>query len=452
MPTHTTPRDHAIVIGASMAGLLAARVLSDHFRQVTLIERDLLPAGAEHRRGVPQARHTHGLLASGRDVLEKLFPGFSQALIARGALTSDVVRESRWFFEGGLHARAASDLNGLLVSRPTLEAAVRERVLAIPNIVRRDNITVEGLEFRDSAVAGVRAGSESIAASLTVDATGRGSKTPQWLAKLGYEKPAEEVVQIALGYATRYFRRRPGDLDGDKAAVIPPTPDEKRGGVILSQEDDRWVVTLVGHFDRYPPEQLPGFLEFARTLPAPFIYDVIRNAEPIGEPASARFPASIRRRYDRLRRFPGGYVVMGDAICSFNPVYGQGMSVACLEAIELDKTLRESGSDVARRFFARAAKVVDIPWSIAVGNDLRMKEAVGPRTAAVRFINWYMSKVHKAAHTDPVPALAFHKVANLLAPPPSIMAPRIALRVLRANLRRNTPVEVEDRAGAVAGV
>ena len=433
-----------------MTGLLAARVLSDHFRAVTLIERDLLPTDAQHRRGVPQGRHTHGLLASGREVLEKLFPGLGEALMARGALTSDIVRESRWFFEGGCHVRPVSDLNGLLVSRPALEAAVRERVLAIPNILRRDNLMVEGLEFRDGAVVGVRAGGEIMTSALTVDATGRGSKTPQWLAKLGYEKPAEEVVQIALGYATRHFRRRPGDLDGAKAAVIPPTPDGKRGGVILAQEDDRWVVTLVGHFDRYAPEQLPGFLEFARTLPAPFIYEVISHAEPIGEPASARFPSSVRRRYDRLRRFPDGYLVMGDAICSFNPVYGQGMSVACLEAVELDKTLRESGANIARRFFTRAAKVVDIPWSIAVGNDLRMKEAVGPRTAAVRAINWYISKLHKAAHTDPVPALAFHKVANLLAPPPSIMAPRIALRVLRANLLRGTATEAQDRTRAAA--
>jgi len=435
-----------------MAGLLAARVLSDHFRAVTLVERDLLPVDAQNRRGVPQGRHTHGLLASGRNILERLFPGFSESLIAHGAVAGDIVRESRWFFEGGRHVHPETDLKGLLVSRPRLEAAVRERVLAIPNVVRRDNVMVDGLEFRDGTVIGVRAAGETIPASLTVDATGRGSKSPQWLAKLGYEKPAEDVVQIALGYTTRYFRRRPTDLNGDSAAIIPPTPEGKRGGVMLAQEDDRWVVTLVGHFDNYAPEQLAGFLEFARNLPASYIYDVISRAEPIGEAASARFPASVRRRYDGLRRFPAGYLVMGDAICSFNPVYGQGMSVACLEAAELDKTLRDSGAHFARQFFARASKVVDIPWSIAVGNDLRMKEAVGPRTTAVRFVNWYMSKLHKAAHTDPVAAVAFHKVANLLAPPPSVMAPRVALRVLRANLRRNRPAGIPDRNSAAASV
>jgi hypothetical protein len=205
---------------------------------------------------------------------------------------------------------------------------------------------------------------------------------------------------------------------------------------MLAQEGNRWTVTLIAHFGNYAPPELAGFIEFARTLPAPYIYEVIRNAEPVSEPASARFPASLRHRYEDLERFPEGYLVFGDAISSFNPIYGQGMSVAALEAVELDKTLAAGSADLAPRFFARAAKVVDIPWSIAAGNDLRMPEATGPRNAAVKLINWYMAKLHKAAHHDPVTALAFHKVANLLAPPQSVMHPRVSMRVLRGNMRR----------------
>jgi len=184
---------------------------------------------------------------------------------------------------------------------------------------------------------------------------------------------------------------------------------------------------------------LEGFIEFARNLPAPYIYEVIRHTEPISEPASARFPASVRRRYEKLDRFPGGFLVFGDAISSFNPMYGQGMSVAALEAVALAETLAESPSDLARRFFRRAAKIVDIPWSIVVGGDLRIPGTIGPRNAGVTFINWYMAKLHKAAHHDPVAALAFHKVGNLLAPPPSVMHPRVAARVLWGNLRRTVP-------------
>jgi 2-polyprenyl-6-methoxyphenol hydroxylase-like FAD-dependent oxidoreductase len=439
-------------MGGSMAGLLAARVLSDHYQQVTLIERDPFPAQTQQRRGVPQGRHTHGLLASGRGVLERLFPGITEALANAGAHFGDIVADSRWFFEGACLARVPTDLKGLLLTRPMLEAAVRERVLAIPGITRRDNTAVEGLVASDGSdrVAGIRCGGQTLTADLIVDATGRGSRTPQWLEAMGYEKPREETVQIALGYTTRFFRRRTTDLQGDTAVIIPSTPYGKRGGVMLAQEGDRWTVTLFGHFGNYAPGDLPGFIEFARNLPAPYIHEVVQHAEPLGDAAATRFPASIRRRYEKLQRFPAGYIVLGDAMCSFNPIYGQGMSVAALEAVELEKSLGANDRDLAKTFFRRAAKVVDIPWSIAVGNDLRMPEAVGPRTAAVRFVNWYMSKLHKAAHSDPVPALAFHRVGNLLAPPPSVMHPRVAVRVLWRNMRRSTSAAQHQPARATA--
>ena len=432
-------RKHAIVLGGSMAGLLAARVLSDHFERVSLIERDALPARAEQRRGVPQGRHTHGLLASGGNVLEKLFPGISQALVQAGAVTGDIMRDSRWFFEGACLNRTASGLNGLLMTRPLLEMAVRERVLANPKVVRRDEVAVEELVLDPGSrrVTGVRAGGQTLSGDLVLDATGRGSRSPQWLEQWGYEKPVEEVVHVNLGYTTRFFRRQQTDLNGDTVVVIPATPKGKRGGVMLAQEGNRWTVTLIAYVGNYAPEDLDGFTAFASTLPAPYIHEVVCRNEPLGEAVSARFPASIRRRYERLEHFPAGYLVFGDAICSFNPIYGQGMSVAALQAMELENTLSSGDADLelAKRFFRRAAKVVDIPWSIAAGNDLRIPETVGRRTAGVKFINWYISKLHKAGHTDPVPALAFHRVGNLLAPPPSIMHPRVAVRVLLGNLR-----------------
>ena len=424
-----------------MAGLLATRVLSDHFEQVSLIERDALPAIAEQRRGVPQGRHTHGLLASGGIVLEKLFPGISEALLKAGAVTGDIVRDSRWFFEGACLSRPASGMMGLMMTRPLLEAAVRERVLANPKIVRRDELAVEELvvDRKSGRMTGVRVGGQTLLGDLIVDATGRGSRSPQWLQDLGYTKPVEEVVHIGLGYTTRFFRRNPTDLNGDTLVVIPPTPKGKRGGVMVAQEGDRWTVTLMAHFGNYAPENLDGFIAFAKTLPAPYIHEVVSCNEPLGEAASARFPASVWRRYEKLQRFPAGYLVFGDAICSFNPIYGQGMSVAALQAVELENTLASSNGDsaLAKNFFRRAAKVVEIPWATAVGSDLRIPETVGRRTAGVKLVNWYISKLHKAAHADPVAALAFHRVGNLLAPPPSIMRPSVAARVLWENLRRS---------------
>lgn len=420
-----------------MAGLLAARVLTDHYSRVTLVERDSFPPTGEQRRGVPQGRHTHGLLASGRQVLETLFPGISRQLIEDGAVPGDIVRDGRWFMEGACLSRFTSGIDGLLMSRPFLEGAVRKRVLALPNVQARENCDVEGLEATPghSRVTGIKIAGQSLSADLVVDASGRGSHTPQWLEAMGYPKAEEERVEIALGYTTRLFRRRPEDLNGDVAVIIPPTPHGKRGGVMLAQEGNRWTVTLIAHFGNNAPLELPGFIEFAASLPAPYIHEVVRGAEPLGEPASARFPASVRRRYENLERFPEGYLVFGDAISSFNPIYGQGMSVAALQSLELRGALADGSAGLARRFFARAGKVVDIPWSIAAGNDLRMPEAIGRRNAAVSFINWYMAKLHRAAHHDPVPALAFHKVGNLLAAPPSVMTPAVALRVLLGNLR-----------------
>lgn len=430
--------NHAIVVGGSMSGLLCARVLCDHYRQVTLLERDTFPEGIENRRGVPQGRHAHGLLAGGREVLERLFPDFRNDMVAAGALLGDIARETRWFVNGGCLPRVPSELRGMLASRACVETIVRRLVRAVPNLTVRQGAAVDGLltDGTPARVAGVQIGGERLMADLVVDATGRGSHSPQWLEAMGYQRPSEERAEVAVAYTTRHFRRLSNHMEGDLAAILPATPEGKRGGVMLAQEGDRWVVTLIGYFGNVAPGDLAGFVAYARSLPSADIYDVIREAEPLDEPLGARFSASLWRRYDKLARFPEGYLVVGDAMCSFNPIYGQGMSVAALEAVALGETLRQGETDLARRFFALAANVVDVPWGIAVGNDLRMKETVGPRTPAVRFINWYIGKLHRAAHRDAETTLAFHRVSNLLAPPQTLLHPRIAARVVLGNLRR----------------
>ena len=426
---------HAIVVGGSVGGLLAARVLADHFEQVTIVDRDHFPAISEPRRGVPQGRHTHALLASGRRALDELFPGISGTLVARGALDEDLVYGSRWFVEGGCFARRSSDVRGLHVSRPLLEGAIRERVLSLENIRTLQDCAVEGLIENVGRVTGIQLrGALAMTADLVVDATGRASQSPQWLEAIGYPKPQEERVEIALGYATRLFRRRATDVDGDLAVLIPKTPQGKRGGVMIAQEGERWTVTLYSHFGAYPTCELNGFIDFAKTLPAPYIHDVIYRAEPLCEGAQARFPASLRRRYEKLEKFPEGYLVLGDAISSFSPAFGQGMSCAALQAMELRKVIGEHPANLARRFFAKAAKVIDTPWNIVVGSDLRMPETKGPRKLKTSLINWYTAKLHRAAHHDPIAAEAFIRVANFLMPPPSILHPKIMIRVLKGNL------------------
>jgi 2-polyprenyl-6-methoxyphenol hydroxylase-like FAD-dependent oxidoreductase len=434
-------KKHAVVLGGSMAGLLAARVLSERFAQVTILDRDSLPEGPENRRGVPQGRHTHGLLAGGRRILDQLFPGISRELTELGAIDSDIVQTSRWFIEGACHAKFSSGLAGLLLSRPLLESGVRRRTLALPNVRLLQGRVVNGLAATPDRkrVTGVRLGEETISADLVIDATGRASKGPDWLEALGYQPPPVEKVQVNIVYVTCLFRREPRHCDGDVAVIIPSTLHNRRGGVALAQENDVWTVTMIGQGGGRPPCDLPGFLAYARQLPAPYIYEAVKEAEPLSAPFEIRYPASTRRRYEKLRRFPEGYLAIGDSLSSFNPIYGQGMTVAAQEALLLGAALDAGEKGLAKRFFRSAAQAIDAPWSMAVGNDLKFPETEGSRTAAVRFVNWYLRNLHRAAHTDQKVALAFHRVANLVDAPSSVMRPSIAARVARANFRRRDP-------------
>lgn len=433
----------AIVIGASMGGLLAARALADYYQQVTVLERDIFPNPGNHRKGVPQDRHAHGLLSRGREVLEQLFPGITQELKAQGALSVDLLQQMRWFANGGYFQKSPSDLNGLLVSRPLLEAQVRQRLLSLPNVKVIENCHVLGLLTTpdQTRVVGVRlhhqadgSSEEALNAELVVDATGRRSQSPVWLEQLGYEKPQEEQVRMGIGYTTRIYRRRPEHLQGDLATSVSPSLPNWRCGVIVAQEGERWIVSIGGYLGDHAPTDETGFLEFAKSMPAQEIYEVIKDAEPLSELVPYKLPTSQRRHYETMARFPEDYLVFGDAICSFNPLYGQGMTVAALESLALQNCLAQGRQNLRARFFKEAGKVVDIPWSIAVNNDLCIPQVEGTRSPMARLLNWYISKLHVAARRDRVVASAFLQVAGLMASPQSLMHPRISLRVLWGNL------------------
>ena len=275
---------------------------------------------------------------------------------------------------------------------------------------------------------------EVLGAELVVDATGRGSRTPVWLDTLGYERPKREQVKIELGYASRTYRMRPDALGGDLAVVQAATPKHPRAGALQVLEDDRGLLTLAGILGDHPPTDPAGFLDFARSLQFPDIYEAIRDAEPLGDPVSFRFPASVRHRYEWLNRFPDGLLVVGDAVCSFNPIYGQGMSVAALEALTLRRHLQRGMEPRPHRFFRDIARAIDVPWDIAVGGDLIFPGVQGRRSPKVRLVSAYLARLHAAAAHDASLASAFVRVAGLVARPESLLRPRVALRVLRASL------------------
>ena len=283
---------HAIVIGASISGLLAARVLSAHFDRVTL------PGSVADRKGVPQGRHGHGLLASGLQGLKRLFPTLERELLEAGAVSGDVIGDARWFQHGYYKAKFRSGLGGLLLSRPLLEGTVRRQVMRLPNVTITTGTHVLGLVARDGRVDGVRvqrggADVESVMADVVVDASGRASRSPEWLEEMGYERPAVEEVRVDLGYTTRTFRRHPSDLDGDSGAILAPKPPrEMRVGFMLAMEGERWIVSVGGWLGHHAPTDPRGYLEFARTLARPDIYEVIKNAEPLTDAVKYVFPSN----------------------------------------------------------------------------------------------------------------------------------------------------------------
>jgi 2-polyprenyl-6-methoxyphenol hydroxylase-like FAD-dependent oxidoreductase len=440
----TQIEDRAIVLGASMAGLLAAHVLADSYGQVIVIERDQLPETSMHRRGVPHGRHLHALAARGQQALEELFPGLTAELVAHGAMAGSLLANARMCLSGHRLRQTDTGLVLLCASRPFLEAHVRARVRAHPNVTWLDRCDVVGLATSPDSrrVTGARvlrradsSAEEVLLADLVVDASGRGSRTPAWLESLGYPSPELEQVRIGLAYATRIYRLSPGALGGDLAILDAATPQLPRTGALLALEGDRWMVTLAGILGDRPATDPDGFVDFARSLRFSDIYETIRDAEPLDDPVGFHFPASARHRYERLARFPAGFLVVGDAVCSFNPIYGQGMSVAALEALMMRGHLERGIEPQPNRWFRDLARVIDVAWDMSAGGDLVFPGVPGRRTLKSRLLGAYLARLHAAAAHDAELAAAFIRVAGLVAPPQSLLHPSVVLRVLRKGPR-----------------
>jgi 2-polyprenyl-6-methoxyphenol hydroxylase-like FAD-dependent oxidoreductase len=442
--------ERAVVLGASMGGLLAARVLSDFYRTVTLVERDQMPTSTAQRRGVPQGRHVHALWPRGAQILDELFPGFLTELATSGGKVFSDGDSSKFCMSFGGHRFVRSGTfpgSQLLAtsyqSRPLLEDLVRRRVRTIPNVNVMDEHDVVELTCNEdrSRVTGVTISSRQndekhlLTADLILDAMGRGSRIPTFLESLGYGRPVEDEVIVRLAYASQLLRIRPG-MHNELAVLIGPIPGRPTAMALFSYENNTWLLTAVGLAGHEPPADLAGMLRFIEGFTPPEVLSALQCAEPLGEVARYRTPSSRWRRYDKMRRFPAGLLVFGDAICSFNPIYGQGMTVAALEAVALDRCLRRGHNNLAPRFFRAAAKHVAVAWQLAVGGDLALPEIEGPRPLSVRLVNKYVERVQTAAETNLAVAGQFLKVAGFSSPPASLFAPSVVFRVAAINWRR----------------
>ena len=440
-----TTGDRAVVVGGSMAGLLAGRVLADAYETVEILDRDPLPDEPVARRGVPQASHAHAMLEAGRAVLDSLFPGYTDAVTDNGGVKVDMGRDFFQYENDGLVADTPSDLPMYCASRPLFEQLARRRTRQVENVQLRGEWQVTGYrtDETDDSVVGVSArdaddDDRQLDAELVVDATGRTSRTPDWLERHGYESPRTEEVSVDLAYTTTTIQRPPGD---DRVVTISPAAPDPRGGTAVPIEDNRWLVTLFGLHGEHAPTDVDGFEAYAESLSQPDIARLLASHDYAADEIERfPFPASLRRRYEELDRFPDGLVVTGDAIASFNPIYGQGMSVAALDAMQLHRVLATGERRaLADEFFDGAATVVDTAWRMAVGSDFAFTETDGPKPTGTDLFNRYVGSLMESTHVDPVVAEQFYHVMRMEQPPTRLLRPRIVARVAARRLFGWTP-------------
>jgi 2-polyprenyl-6-methoxyphenol hydroxylase-like FAD-dependent oxidoreductase len=439
----------AIVIGAGIAGLATARVLSDHVDQVRLLERDSLPRDAVARRGVPQGRHAHLLLAAGQRLLEGWFPGLVDELTAAGAVALDA-GELVWHQGGGYHAPADLGFLALSMSRPLLETTIRGLLSRQrPNVSVADETAVDGLLLEDGRVVGVQVDGAAHRTDLVVACTGRHTRFLDQLAETGFPAPPVSEVHIDVACGTCVVPRRPDDPTG-AFTVVNDSASGRRIGLMVPAEGDRWIITLASCHDDGPPTEPAAFEDFARALPSPLIADVLAKAPARTPVITHRMPTSQRRHVERLVHTPAGFLVLGDAICSINPVHAQGMSSAALQARALDQAIARHGPTsprLPRAFYRRAAWVVDVPWKIAAQADFADPRTSGPRPAGTDLVNRYLHKVFLACHISVPVARQTVRVRNLLARPETLMTPAMILRVLLAARRSPAAKHLADLAG-----
>jgi 2-polyprenyl-6-methoxyphenol hydroxylase-like FAD-dependent oxidoreductase len=437
----TMPDKHAVVLGSGMAGLAAAGVLASRFERVTLLERDPEPAAGEPRKGVPQGRHVHILLKAGAESLDRIFSGLTAELEAAGSCRVDFCKDFWWFHHGVWKASHESELILHMQSRPLLEAIVRRRVQGLGNVDLRYRTAATALAAEAGRIRAVRVQSDgleqTLAADLVVDASGRGSQLLRWLQELGFPAPPEERLGLDLQYASRIYRARPDPERGWKAVLVYQTPpEETRIGGLFPLEDGRWMVTVVGYAGDHPPGDDVGFLDFVRSLARPDIYMAVRDAEPLTEVETFRFPTARWLHFEELKRFPSGLVPLGDTVCSFDPVFGQGMSVAAMGALRLASYLdRDREATDVRPFLLALAGIAAVPWLLTSSEDLRYPQVAGHRPVWLPLLQAYTQRAIRLTGSSAPAWRRFARLVNLLVGPEVLFHPGTVAGILGRSLR-----------------
>jgi 2-polyprenyl-6-methoxyphenol hydroxylase-like FAD-dependent oxidoreductase len=428
-----TIAQRAVVLGGGMAGLFAARVLSGHFGEVVLVDRDDIPSSPSTRGGVPQGKHFHALLAGGLNIANQLFPGFNDDLEEAGAVPCVLGRDFFAYLpEGKSYALTAYQPEPrpagsvYFMSRALLEHCLRQRVQNLPNVeTRYRSLVREPLTDQGRLTGLVIEGGGQLSADLVVDATGRNARTVQWLENLGFEAPSVSVVNCDFGYASAVVRPSDPEALGGTGFFVRPDPDgpyNTRGAYVVRIEGNNWLAGLAGRFGDFPPTDVDEWRAFGRTLAYPNWDEAISTASLVTKPVGFRFPRSLRRHFERLERFPDGLVPLGDSICHYNPVYGQGMSAAACQARALGEVLdrRARGSrdlsGLALEFFPEAFEMTRAPWALAAAADFQDGRTTGDFPGEELQSLALLQFVATLAETDPEAAQLASDIFTLTRP------------------------------------
>lgn len=434
--------ERGLVVGGSVAGLLAARVLTDHASEVVIVERDDLGGGPARRRGVPQGTQVHGLLARGLEQIESLFPGITREMHEDGAEAADPGVDCGWYVNG--NRKPPSPIaQGVSCTRPFLEWHLRRRLTALPGVrvvkARVEGLTIAAGRVDGLALSGAEQGSEHLGGDLVVDCTGKVTRIDTWLGDGGYDAPPQRRVNIDLGYASRFYARDPDErLDGARAVIsITEHLERARGAVAFPVEGGRWLVTLGGYHDDRPRSDPADFASRLAEDPCLPLREFAHRDDMLSDVTTYRYPASVRRQFDRCPRLPGGLVGVGDSVASFNPIYGQGMTSAALHAAALGDYLASGAPphEPAGAYFRRLRPVIDSVWTLSTTADFRLPHVTGDRPRGLWLANRVNDLYARASLRDADVHGLFLRVLNLKERPQALARPDWLLRAYLASRR-----------------
>jgi 2-polyprenyl-6-methoxyphenol hydroxylase-like FAD-dependent oxidoreductase len=433
-------RNRAVVVGGSISGMLAARVLSEFFKDVILIEKDNKNDHITNRKGVPQDNQGHVLLKSGEEIIEELFPGIIQELSRYGAKKTDFARDLLWSHHGTKKIRFDSNVFISQQSRPLLEWQIQQRLENIPNIDFRFGCRVQNLKFNNDekntiVIEDQNGAVTELLADLVIDASGAAALHNKWLRDSGYRNPAKTEIKVDLFYASMVFKELfHKTINWHSLLTYPNPPEVERGGMISPIEGNRMLVTLIGYGAKEVPKDIDSFLEYAETLEQPEFYDVIKNEIPLSQDVQIyRFPALRRYHFEKLRNFPSGLLIIGDAFCRVDPVFAQGMSLAAMEAKALRELLMQglNKKQLTKSYHKKVSRILDIPWLIALTEDFRFRTTSGRKPLGLPILQWYVKRVVAACSHNEQVYNRFIQVLHLRSHPISLAHPAILAKVLK---------------------